>query len=93
MSEVSHKSHKAEYMKIFVILAVLTVVELIIPTLSISNVIKASGLVGLALGKAIIVALYYMHLKEETAWLKFIACIPVAAFCYAVMIILESIYR
>ena len=93
MSEVSHKSHKAEYIKIFVILAVLTVVELIIPALSVATAIKASALIGLALAKAIIVAMFYMHLKEETAWMKFIACIPVAAFCYAVMIILESTYR
>ena len=89
----SHKSHKAEYFKVFIILTVLTVVELIVPTLSISQFAKASSLTVLALGKAGFVGWFYMHLKEETAWLKFIALIPISAFIYAAVVILESLYR
>jgi cytochrome c oxidase subunit IV len=93
VSEVSHTSHKKEYMIIFGILALLTVVELIIPGMDISYFAKASSLCGLALGKAAIVAYYYMHLKEETKWMKFIALIPMSAFIYALVVILESLYR
>ncbi len=93
MSEVSHKSHKKEYIKIFFVLTALTIVELIIPNMKISQSIKASSLIFLALGKASIVGWSYMHLKDETKWMRFVALIPLAAFAYAAMVILESLYR
>lgn len=88
-----HKSHTTEYIVIFIILTVLTGVELVIPGLDTAYAYKAAGLIGLAVGKAAIVAYFYMHLKEETAWLKFIAAIPITAVLYAVGLILESVYR
>lgn len=93
MGAVEHKSHKAEYLKIFVILTVLTVIELIVPNMSISHFSKASSLTLLAVGKAAIVGYYYMHLREETRWLKAIALIPISAVVYAAVVILESLYR
>ncbi len=94
MSEVvSHKSHKLEYFKVFLVLTALTVVELVIPGMSVSQFAKGSSLTFLALGKACIVAWSYMHLKEETKWMRFVAAIPISAFLYAVMVILESLYR
>jgi cytochrome c oxidase subunit 4 len=93
VSNSTHKSHRAEYLKVFIVLAVLTAVEIIIPDLKISKFAKGSSLTLLALGKAGIVAWSYMHLKEETKWLRFIALIPVSAFIYAVVVILESLYR
>lgn len=96
MSEVSHaihKSHKREYFKVFIVLTALTAIELVIPGMAISQFAKGSSLTFLALGKACIVAWSYMHLKEETKWMKFVAMIPIAAFFYAAMVILESIYR
>ncbi len=97
MSEISHnnhKSHKLEYFKVFLVLTALTVVELVIPGMkSISTFAKGSSLTFLALGKACIVAWSYMHLKEETKWMRFVAMIPISAFLYAVMVILESLYR
>ena len=93
VSHASHKSHKVEYFKVFIILTVLTVVELIIPGMAISHFAKGSSLTLLALGKACIVAWSYMHLKEETKWMKFVAMVPLAAFIYAAVVILESIYR
>lgn len=90
----AHKSHKMEYFKIFLVLTALTVVELIIPGMeSLSKNAKASSLIGLAIGKAGIVGWSYMHLKEETGWMRGVALIPLAAFAYAVMVILESLYR
>lgn len=89
----AHKSHKREYIIIFFILAFLTVLELYIPGLDTKYAYKAAGLVGLAVAKAFVVAYYYMHLKDERGWLKFIAAIPIVAVVYAVGLILESIYR
>ena len=93
MSEVSHHSHKKEYFKIFLVLTALTIVELIIPNMKISQSIKASSLIFLALGKASIVGWSYMHLKDETKWMRFVALIPIAAFIYATVVILEALYR
>lgn len=93
MSEVSHKSHKLEYFKVFLVLTVLTAVELVIPGMTISHFAKGTSLTALALGKACIVAWSFMHLKEETRWMKFVAMVPLAAFVYAFVVILESLYR
>lgn len=93
VGHVNHKSHKAEYFKIFLVLTALTAVELVIPGMTISQFAKGSSLTFLALGKAAIVAWSYMHLKEETKWMRFVALIPISAFLYAVMVILESLYR
>ncbi len=93
MSEVAHKSHKKEYIIIFFVLAILTAIEIAIPEYVKNYGLKASSLTLLAVGKAAIVAYYYMHLKEESKWMKFIALIPLSAAVYAGVLILESIYR
>lgn len=96
MSEVtshSHKSHRGEYYVVFAVLTILTLVELYVPKMAISQFAKGSALTALALMKAGFVGWFYMHLKEETRWLKFIALIPVSAFIYAAVVVLESIYR
>ena len=88
-----HKSHFKEYMLVFAGLALLTVAELIAAEAGWSYLMKASSLTLLAIGKALMVAWYYMHLKEETAWTKFLAAIPLSAVLFAVVVILESVYR
>jgi cytochrome c oxidase subunit 4 len=88
-----HKSHTKEYIIVFFVLSFLTALELAIPGLNTVYAYKAFGLVGLAFGKALVVAYFYMHLKEETRWLKFIAAIPISAAFYAAALILESMYR
>jgi cytochrome c oxidase subunit 4 len=82
-----------EYFIVFFALAFLTALELMIPGSKIEYTQKAIGLIGLALGKAFIVAYFYMHLKEEKAWLKFIAAIPISAAIFAIVLILESKFR
>lgn len=89
----AHTSHKKLYIWIFVVLAVLTVLELFVPDLPMSTFKKGSALTALAIVKAFCVAYWYMHLNEEKAWLKFIAAIPISAAAYATIVILESLYR
>ncbi len=93
MSEVKHANHRREYYKVFFILTALTIVELIIPNMTLGKFAKGSALTGLALGKAAIVGWSYMHLKDETKWMRFVALIPLSAFFYAVFVVLESVYR
>ncbi|MCF8058290.1 MAG: cytochrome C oxidase subunit IV family protein [Bacteriovoracaceae bacterium] len=91
-AQVYH-SHKKKYILIFILLAVLTVAELIAAEAGWSYTLKAVSLSVLALGKAMAVAYWYMHLEDEKPWLKFIAAIPMSAFIYAVVVILESLAR
>ena len=82
------------YVGVFIVLCVLTALELAIPELqNVSYAIKASSLILLAIGKAFVVAYFYMHLNHEKGWLKFIAAIPISAGLYAMVVILESMYR
>lgn len=61
--ESSHK--KPNYMAVFVALAVLTLVEVGVAFLGLGRVTTIIVLVGLAVWKAVLVALYYMHLRFE----------------------------
>ena len=90
----AHVSHKKSYIVIFVILAVLTAIEIWVAELhQLSKFAKGSSLTFLAVGKAFIVAYYYMHLKEETKWLKFISAVPIMAGVYATVLCLEAIFK
>jgi len=89
-----HKSHKKEYLVVFLVLAILTAIEIwVAETAGISKMGKGSSLTLLAVGKAFIVAYYYMHLKEETKWTKLIAAVPIMAGVYATVLCLEAIYK
>lgn len=88
-----HKRHTKEYLLVFAALAIFTAIEVGVPEFPLSYFAKASALTLLAVSKAFIVAYYYMHLKEEAAWTRFIAAIPISAVVYTVVVCLESVYR
>jgi cytochrome c oxidase subunit 4 len=91
MSEGGHS--KKEYIIIMVVLAVLTVVEVAIAKYT-TGMTKNGGLVVLALAKALLVAMFYMHLKSETRSLKLVIGVPlVFPFLYAVVLMAESVAR
>ena len=75
------------------LLTVLTGIEVAIAKATTGNT-KIVGLIGLAVSKAALVALFYMHLKSETRSLKTIIAVPLAfPFLYALVLIAESIAR
>lgn len=91
-----HKPNRREYWIIFAALLVLTVLEVGIaqPSLGISKTLMRLGLVGMALAKAALVALFYMHLKHETRVLRLTVFIPLATpALYAVVLISEAAWR
>ncbi|MBL7665607.1 MAG: cytochrome C oxidase subunit IV family protein [Bacteriovoracaceae bacterium] len=88
-----HKSHKKMYFIVFGALAVLTVLELLVPDMKWPYALHSSSLTALALIKAFLVAYFFMHLNEEQRWLKFIAIIPVAAVLYTAMVAVETLSR
>ena len=90
-----HKPNIKEYMVIFAVLAILTVLEVGVAQVpGVAKGMMALCLVGLALTKAAIVALYYMHLKHETKVLKYTVALPMAApTIYAIVLISEAAWR
>lgn len=90
-----HKIDRKEYWKIFVVLFVLTVLEVGVAQIpGISKTLLYIALIGLALAKAACVGLFYMHLKHETKILKLTVALPFAApAVYALVLIIEGAWR
>ena len=90
-----HKPNIKEDMIIFAVLTALTVLEVVIAQVpGISKKLLAIALVGLAVTKAGIVGLYYMHLKSETRVLKLTVALPRAApTIYALVLMAEAAWR
>ncbi len=71
------ESHpEPNYMAIWFWLALLTVLEIWVAQMGIPKALMISGLIGLAVAKAALVALYFMHLKFERRTLGLIALTP-----------------
>ena len=78
------------YMAIFWLLAVLTVVELIVVFLPFGKMVNGTLLCALAVGKAAVVAMYFMHLKFETRTLGLIALTPLVIATLLVFVLLPD---
>jgi cytochrome c oxidase subunit 4 len=70
--------HKTNYMAIFWWLAALTVVEIAVILPGFPKAVVGTLLVALAVSKATLVAMYFMHLRFETRTLGYIAITPLA---------------
>jgi len=80
------------YMAIFWLLAVLTVVELVVVFLPFGKIVNGTLLCALAVGKAAVVTMYFMHLKFETRTLGLIAITPLAIATLLVFVILPDAF-
>jgi cytochrome c oxidase subunit IV len=78
------------YMAIFWYLAILTVVEIGVIYLPIGKLTIGVLLCGLALGKAALVAMYFMHLKFETRTLGMVAVTPLVIATLLVFLLLPD---
>src|SRR5215471_7274690 len=84
----AHEEHaEPNYIAIFIYLSVLTGVELLVYAMSFPTVLKVGLLVALAIAKAVLVAMYFMHLSFERKGLWIIAGTPMilVAFCYLML--------
>lgn len=88
-------SKRKKYMKVFVALIVLTVLELGVVKMGLGRGATISALVGLALAKAAAVALWYMHLSDESKVLRWIVATTLLSFppLYALALIAEAVFR
>jgi caa(3)-type oxidase subunit IV len=90
------QSMRGLYITIFLTLAILTVFEVYIPSVysaAWSGTTKMLLLCFLAFSKAALVATYFMHLKWEKPWLRWIALMPVYMGFAVVLLMLETLYR
>jgi cytochrome c oxidase subunit IV len=81
------------YMAIFWILAILTVVEIAVVFLPFGKLVNGTLLCALAVTKAAMVAMYFMHLKFETKTLGLIAVTPLAIATLLVFVILPDAFH
>ena len=88
MAEKGH-AHP-NYMAIFWYLAVLTVVEIAVIYLPLAKVTIGVLLCALALTKAALVAMYFMHLRFEAKTLGWIAITPLAIATLLVFVLLPD---
>lgn len=75
------------YMKIFYYLLVLTILEIAVALPSYAPLVKGILLVGMALGKASLVAMYFMHLRFERVTLGVIAFTPLVICVFLVFML------
>lgn len=79
------------YMNVFWALAVLTVIEVAVVYLPLSKLMIGFLLVLLAVGKASLVAMYFMHLKFERPTLGIIALTPMILCVFLIFMLLPDL--
>ena len=90
MASTAHAHHN--YIKIFIILSVLTAVEIGVTFLGLPRTLLVALLVALAVWKAALVALHFMHLKIEKKTLTIVAVIPFILCVFLSLMLLPDIY-
>jgi cytochrome c oxidase subunit 4 len=97
MSASSASAHatRKQYLGIFIALTVLTGLELAL--VSVPGIAKGAmifGLIFLAVTKAVLVALFFMHLKWESKVMRWMVALPLCTpAVYACVLIADAISR
>ena len=79
------------YIAIFIYLSVLTGVELVVYAIGLPQVAKVGLLIALAFAKAVLVAMYFMHLAIERRALAIIAIIPIILVTFLCFMLLPDL--
>src|SRR5687767_7681693 len=82
--------HHPPYIGIWVALAVLTAIELGVAFLGWAKLTLALILIALAVWKALLVALYYMHLRFEPTRLRWLAVAPIPLAFILVLAVIQE---
>ena len=95
-TQAAVSGHAAEhdepnYIAIFIYLAVLTGVELVVYAVGLPQVAKVGLLIALAFAKAVLVAMYFMHLAIERRVLAIIAIIPIILVTFLCFMLLPDL--
>lgn len=79
------------YLKVFGALAFLTLAEVVVAFLPIAKLVIVVFLLAMAMTKALLVAMYYMHLRYDRWILAFIAASPLILAAILVLALLPDI--
>ena len=79
------------YIAIWIYLGLLTVLELIVAYAPIPKAAMVGLLIGLAWVKAVLVAMYFMHLRFERRTLAVIACIPIVLVTFLTFMLVPDL--
>jgi len=90
MSESAH--HETNYMAVFWWLLALTVIEVAVIYLPIAKMAIAVMLVTMAVTKAALVAMYFMHLKFEKRTLALVALSPFVMCVFLILMLTPDIF-
>jgi cytochrome c oxidase subunit IV len=90
MSDTTHK--EPNYMGVFWWLLGLTIVEVLVIYLHIYKMAIVAMLVTLAVTKAALVAMYFMHLKFERRTLALVALSPFVLCVFLILMLTPDIY-
>ncbi len=95
MTAARGAAHRRQYVVVFVLLGVLTLVELaVVRTPGIARPAVVIALVTLAVAKAALIALFYMHLRFETRIMRLTVLGPLLApAVYGLILIAETAWR
>ena len=82
-TEVAH--YRPNYLLIFLVLTVLTILEVVLAT-RVSEVVRAPFLLGMSFIKAMLVILYFMHLRSDHPLYRIVFALPFL-FVIAIMFV------
>jgi len=90
MASTAHST--SAYLKIFWILLVLTIIEVAIVYMGLPKILLAALLVILAVWKAALVAMHFMHLKFEKRTLALVAITPCVLCVFLILMLMPDIF-
>ena len=90
MSEAAH--HETNYMGVFWWLLVLTILEVAVVYMGLAKMVVAVLLVTMAVTKAALVAMYFMHLKFERRTLALVALSPFVLCVFLILMLTPDIF-
>ena len=91
MNEATHAEPR--YARIFWVLLILTILEITVANLHIYRPVMIFSLVLLAIVKASLVALFYMHLKFEKLFLYILMAIPLTLSIVLILLVMLDVPR
>jgi len=85
---VTQPYHKRPYLRIFLTLTALTAVEVVLASLIQAPTLRIIALLGLAVTKAALVALYFMHLRYDNRLLAVVGGVPMLLTLFMLILLL-----
>ena len=90
MTEATHQ--EPNYIGVFWWLLILTILEIAVVYMPLAKLVIAILLISLAISKAALVALYFMHLRFERSTLSLVALSPFVLCVFLILMLMPDIF-